>query len=368
MTPETGICQAHWTIDAHRSAFRAALTQPTVETRIMNPYIQAQVNALVEGIRLLEVFITAPLGLYSDIKMMRESLPFPESGDLTREQTTERRQAHARLTDDYQALAVDAIASVRATVGTLAAVRDGEGPVLDESWLRRAGLVLSRADQQAGSNVRARLAEKLTGIYVIVDPEATQGRSVEFITRASLEGGAKVIQLRDKLSDKGQQLEQARLLKEMCDEYDALFFMNDAADVARASNAHGLHIGQTDLPTEYARELLTSEQLIGRSNNGLEQALESQVQGVDYVAIGAIYTTTTMGKSGRTALGPEMLTRVKDAVPQPIVAIGGIDKSNISNVVKAGADCVCVVSAITYSDDPQSATRELTQLFEDASG
>lgn len=333
----------------------------------MNPYTQAQSTALIEGIRLLEVFITAPLGLYSDIKMMRESLPFPESGDLTREQSSGRRQAHAQLTDDHPALAVRAIESVRATVGTLAAVRDSDSSALDKSWLRRAKLVLDRAEQQAGANFRQRLAEKLTGIYVIVDPEATQGRSMEFMTRASLEGGAKVIQLRDKLSDKGEQLEQANLLKNMCDEYDALFFMNDAADVARASNAHGLHIGQTDLPTEHARSLLSPEQLIGRSNSGLEQSLESHVQGVDYVAVGAIYATTTMGKSGRSALGPNEITRVKNAVPLPLVAIGGIGKSNISDVVKAGADCLCIVSAITYSDDPQTATRELVQMFDDAS-
>ena len=334
----------------------------------MNPYTQAQTAALIEGIRLLETLITAPLGLYSDIKMMRESLPFPDSGDLTREQTSERRQAHAKLTDDHQALAVGTIESVRATVGALAAVRDGDTPILEESWLRRVGLVLDRAALQAGFNFRTRFAEKLTGIYVIVDPEATQGRSMEFMTRATLEGGAKVIQLRDKLSDKGQQLEQAILLKEMCDEYDALFFMNDAADVARASKAHGLHIGQTDLPTESARALLAPDQLIGRSNSGLEQSLESQVQGVDYVAVGAIYATQTMGKSGRTATGPEEITRVKNAVPLPLIAIGGIDKTNLDDCVKAGADCLCIVSAITYSDDPQTATRELVKMFEDASG
>ena len=75
-----------------------------------------------------------------------------------------------------------------------------------------------------------------------------------------------------------------------------------------------------------------------------------------------------MGKSGRSALGPEEITRVKDAVSQPIVAIGGINRTNITDVVKAGADSVCVVSAITFADDPQSATRELVQLYEDASG
>jgi thiamine-phosphate pyrophosphorylase len=95
--------------------------------------------------------------------------------------------------------------------------------------------------------------------------------------------------------------------------------------------------------------------------------LESHVQGVDYVAVGAIYATTTMGKSGRSALGPNEITRVKNAVSLPLVAIGGIGKSNIADVVKAGADCLCIVSAITYSDDPQTATRELVQMFDEAS-
>ena len=86
----------------------------------------------------------------------------------------------------------------------------------------------------------------------------------------------------------------------------------------------------------------------------------STQQPVDYLAVGAIYATTTMGKSGRSALGPEEITRVKEAVSHPIVAIGGINK-------KAGADSVCVVSAVTFADDPAAAMRELVQLYEDAS-
>ena len=332
----------------------------------MNPYLQAQMNALVEGIRLLEVYVTAPLGLYSDIKMMRESLNAPAAADLDREETAQRRQLHAALTGDHPALALKAIASLRATVEALAASSDDGSPALDETFVRRARIVLDRAEAKVGGDIRAQTARKLNGIYVIVDPEATKGRPVAEIAGKSLEGGARVVQLRDKLNDKGYVLESARELKSLCDEFDALFVMNDYADVARASDAHVLHVGQTDLPVESARQVLAPNQLIGNSNGGMDEALRSWGDAVDYIAVGAIYRTTTMGKSGRSALGPEMITRVKNAVTQPIVAIGGISAENISDVVKAGADSVCVVSAITYADDPRAATEELVELYESA--
>ncbi len=206
--------------------------------------------------------------------------------------------------------------------------------------------------------------EMVRGIYVIVDPEATRGRPVVEVARASLEGGARVVQLRDKLRDKGPMLETARELKALCDEFGALFVMNDHADVALVSGAHGLHVGQTDLPVEAARRVLEPHQLVGSSNGTIEEALRSAEQGVDYIAVGAIYATTTMGKSGRRALGPEMIARVKSAVSQPVVAIGGINETNIRDVASAGADCACVVSAITFADDPRGATRRLVELFE----
>lgn len=333
----------------------------------MNPFVAAQIGALVEGIRLLEVYVTAPLGLYSDLKMMRESLPFPEAKELTRQEISQRRQAHSALTDDYPTLAIKAILSVRATVDALGGLRQDGAAVLDESWLRRASIVLSRAEQRVGANLRAKAIEKLTGIYVIVDPEATRGREPEAVTRAALEGGARVVQLRDKQNDKKRVLELARSLVGLCHEYDGLFFVNGDADVALAAEAHGLHVGQSDLPTEEARRMLTPTQLIGRSNGSLDEALESQSQEVDYIAIGAIYATSTMGKSGRSALGPAMVERIKNAVPQPVVAIGGINAGNLAEVVRAGADCVCVVSAVAHADDPREATRRLVDLFDSSS-
>ena len=184
------------------------------------------------------------------------------------------------------------------------------------------------------------------------------------VAEASLRGGAKVIQLRDKLNDKGDVLPVARELQAMCDAHEALFFMNDDVDLAVASEAHGLHVGQTDMPVAEARGMLAPLQLIGRSNGGVDEAVESQAQGSDYLAVGALYATTTMGKSGRTALGPETVAKVKEFVTRPIVAIGGINKGNAADVVRAGADCICVVSAVTFADDPEEATRELVEAIQ----
>ena len=206
----------------------------------------------------------------------------------------------------------------------------------------------------------------MRGLYVIVDPEATKGRDVVEVTEAALRGGASVIQLRDKTRDKGEVLEIARAIKGLCDKYDGLFIVNDDADIAYLSEAHGLHVGQTDLPVEEARRVLAPEQIVGRSNNGTVEALESEAQGADYLAVGAVYSTTTMGKSGRTAVGPEMIREVKAAVSAPVVAIGGINAGNIADVAQAGADCICVVSAVTYADDIEGAARELVDLMNGA--
>ena len=217
------------------------------------------------------------------------------------------------------------------------------------------------------NETRRERMQKVHGLYVIVDPEVTRGRDVVEVAAAALRGGASVIQLRDKTRDKGEVLEVARTLKALCDDHDALFIVNDDADIAYLSEAHGLHVGQTDLPVGEARRVLSPEQIVGRSNNGTVEALESEGQGADYVAVGAIYATSTMGKSGRTALGPEMIREVKQAVSAPVVAIGGINAGNIAEVARAGADCVCVVSAVTYADNPEKASAQLVELVDNAS-
>ena len=216
------------------------------------------------------------------------------------------------------------------------------------------------------NEIRNERIQKVRGLYVIVDPEATRGRDVVAVAEAALRGGASLIQLRDKTRDKGEVLEIARALKSLCDQHDALFIVNDDADIAYLSESHGLHVGQTDLPVAEARRVLSPDQIVGRSNNGTTEALESERQGADYLAVGAVFSTTTMGKSGRTAVGAEMIRDVKEAVSAPVVAIGGINAGNIAHVARAGADCICVVSAVTYAEDPERAAAELVEIIEGA--
>ncbi len=311
--------------------------------RTLNTFIENQRAALAEGIRLLETYFSSQSCPLDDLRGVRKSL------------TASYNTGPVESMEDRPEAALKIATALRASVETL-----------DVRTAERARSILSHTEHRIAADIRARTAPKLNGIYVIVDPEATRGRSTMEVARQSLEGGAKVVQLRDKLNDKGDILKSARELKALCDEYDALFVMNDHADIARASDAHVLHVGQTDLPIPEVRDILAPTQLIGNSNNGLPEALPSSKQAVDYLAVGAIYATSTMGKSGRSALGPEEITRVKEIVTQPIIAIGGINKTNITDVVRAGADSVCVVSAITFSDDPESATRELVELYNDA--
>ena len=181
------------------------------------------------------------------------------------------------------------------------------------------------------------------------------------VARAALDGGAAIIQLRDKDGDGGRVLDAARRIRAECEQRHALFVMNDDAALALASDAHGLHVGQTDLPIGEVRRVIPPAQIVGRSNNSVEEVVESQAAGVDYFAVGAIFPTGTMGKADRRVVGVDIIPRVKAMVDQPVVAIGGINQDNVAEVARAGADAVCVASAVTLADDPEDAARALAQ-------
>ena len=333
----------------------------------MNPTADIHIQSLVEHIRLLEAFVTAPLGLYSDIKMLRESLPFAHAADLSRDELIQRRSAYSSLSDDNLNLTLNTVSSINAMLNFLVVMRGNDAVIaLQDGWIRRARMVLRRTEEHITSEIRAQIAARVRGLYVIVDPEATQGRDVLEVASAALKGGVSVLQLRDKTRDKGEVLATGRELKSLCDTHGALFIINDDADIALACGAHGLHVGQTDLPINEARRVLTPHQLVGCSNNGINESVNSQQQGADYIAVGAVFPTTTMGKSGRTSVGAEMISQVKAVVSQPIVAIGGINADNIAQVARAGADCICVVSAVTHASAPEVAATELLAIIESA--
>ena len=325
----------------------------------MKQLVQAQIEVLLEGARLLETQPDVDPSIRGGLASARESL----SRYRSKTQADIVRSVSGAVPAP---LALDVVNSMRASIDNLTSVSGCGNGLPDQATISRVRETLESAYSQLCTKVRAPLADRLRGIYVVVDPEATRDRPVAEVAAQALQGGAKVVQLRDKLDDKGPMLESAQELKSMCAAHGALFVMNDHADLARAAEADVLHVGQTDLPVSGARQILRPHQLIGNSNGTMEEVLRSLDDAVDYIAVGAIYATTTMGKSGRRALGPEIIERVKEAVTQPIVAIGGINRNNIVDVVKAGADSVCVVSAITLADDPRAATEELVELYESA--
>ena len=224
--------------------------------------------------------------------------------------------------------------------------------------------LLSNAEKIFSHQIRHSIREKVCGIYAIVDPAATNGRPVYDVVESALSGGVAIIQYRDKQNDRSVFLEQSYKIKELCEKYDGLFVVNDAVDVARLSGADFLHVGQSDLPVREARKLLGNNQGIGRSNDGLKESSQSQDDGSDYLAVGAVYATSTMGKSARIPVGPDTVALVKESVDLPVVAIGGINETNLSEVRDSGADSACIVSAITMSDNPEAAAKRLVSIWD----
>ena len=232
-------------------------------------------------------------------------------------------------------------------------------------WEEQTAVALQAMEQEAGRQWRAQLALRLQGLYFIIDPQVTGGREPLEVAESALLGGARVVQLRDKLRDKGMILPLARSLHDLCRKHDALLIVNDHADVAKLAGADGLHVGQTDLPVADARRVLEPWQLLGRSNPSPEYARDSAAQGADHVAIGPIYPTGTKS-TGRAPVGCEPIRRIKQTMQVRVVAIGGINEDNVAAVVEAGADAVCVSSAVGLASDPEEAARRLVHRMSEA--
>jgi thiamine-phosphate pyrophosphorylase len=210
---------------------------------------------------------------------------------------------------------------------------------------------------------------KIGGLYVLIDPSACRGRDPVDVGRAALEGGASMIQWRDKLRDKGEQLPEARVLYDLCQAHDAVFIVNDHADLALVLGASGVprrgaigvHVGQKDLPLAEVRRVVPEYFLVGVSTNNADEARMAEVSGATYVAVGDIFGTTA--KPGTRPASPQRLAEVKAAVRVPVVGIGGINPGNLHEVIAAGADGIAVISAVCGADDPAAAARALVEAM-----
>ena len=202
---------------------------------------------------------------------------------------------------------------------------------------------------------------QLRGLYVIIDPTMAPGRDEAQIARAALDGGARLIQLRDKTREKGLQLPVAEALQALCRERGALFIVNDHVDLALAVGADGVHVGQKDLPVAVVRRLVPREMVIGCSTNNPEEARRAEADGADYVSVGRLFPTGS--KDDTRPATTETLRAVKAAVSLPVCAIGGINESNIDGLLAAGAEMAAVIAAVIAAPDVTAAARALAERF-----
>ena len=200
-----------------------------------------------------------------------------------------------------------------------------------------------------------------TPLYVILDRVAAGGRDLRPLLDAVLEGGCRLVQLRDKTMPLHDLYPAARALQRRCREAGCLFIVNDRVDLALALEADGVHVGQDDLPAREARRLLRPGMILGVSTHDESQARRARDDGADYVAVGSMFPTGS--KSGFRLVGPDLVRRVRPEIRVPLVAIGGITLDNVAEVIRAGADAVAVISAVCAAADPAVASRRFLETI-----
>ncbi|MHA1230281.1 MAG: thiamine phosphate synthase [Candidatus Helarchaeota archaeon] len=195
-------------------------------------------------------------------------------------------------------------------------------------------------------------------LYLVTDRRFAVDRNFNDIIIEAIAGGVTVVQLREKNIETREFYNKAIELKAILKEYNIPLIINDRVDIAYASDADGVHLGQSDLPIKYAREILGKNKIIGLSVNTVKQAIEAEKSGADYIAISPVFPTPTKVDID-PPVGLEGIPIIRESVNIPIVGIGGINKNNAKKVIEAGCDGVAVVSAIMGAKDPKLAASEL---------
>ena len=205
-----------------------------------------------------------------------------------------------------------------------------------------------------------------TRLYFITD--STSCERDEFLERVekALKGGVTLIQLREKERTSREYLELANEVHELSKKYNVPLIIDDRLDIAMASDAEGVHLGQSDLPVDIARRLFGPDKIIGATAKTVPQALEAYERGADYLGVGAIYPTTTKVKTILTST--DTLKDICKAVPIPVNAIGGLNAENIDVLKDIPIAGVCVVSAIMKADDLYKASIRLSEAVKEKLG
>ncbi|MEQ8203506.1 MAG: thiamine phosphate synthase [Smithellaceae bacterium] len=205
----------------------------------------------------------------------------------------------------------------------------------------------------------------MRGLYLVTDRDLCGEKSLEDVVLESVKGGVSCVQLREKDISTRLFVSEAQRIKKLLEPYQIPLIINDRIDVALACGAEGVHIGQEDMPYAIARQLMGRKAIIGLSVETWEDVEESQRLDVDYIGVSPVFATLTKTDT-KGAWGLEGLAKIKKISRHPVVAIGGLNESNVRETVLAGADCIAVVSALCAASDPEAAARKLKGIIEEA--
>lgn len=193
-------------------------------------------------------------------------------------------------------------------------------------------------------------------LYFVLDARP-HGEDPADRVEAALRGGADIVQIREKELGRREIERSAATVRRLCNNYSALFIINDDPELAHSVDADGVHVGQDDVAVNEARALLGPDAIIGLSTHSEEQIRASATQPIDHISVGPIWETPT--KEGRPAVGLDLIRFAAREAPHPFFAIGGIDLENVTQVVTAGADRLCVVRALRDANDPEAVASQL---------
>jgi thiamine-phosphate pyrophosphorylase len=202
----------------------------------------------------------------------------------------------------------------------------------------------------------------MRGLYLVTDRSLCGKKSLEDVVIGAVKGGASFVQLREKEISTRFFVEEAGRIKKLLEPYKVPLIINDRVDVAMACGAEGVHIGQEDMPCEIVRKLMGQKAIIGVSVETWEDVVTSQKLDVSYIGVSPVFATPTKTDT-KGSWGLEGLARIKAFSRHPLVAIGGINESNVREIVMSGADCVAVVSAICASENPEAAARRINEII-----
>jgi len=200
---------------------------------------------------------------------------------------------------------------------------------------------------------------KLKGFYFVTDRRLSKAGNIKDV-RNALKAGVQVVQYREKSASTKELFIRALALRRICK--NTIFIVNDRADIALAVGADGVHLGSSDMPYSAARKILGPRKIIGLTVHNLKEAINAQKQGADYLGVAPVFPTATKVDAGNPC-GVKLVKRIKKAVRIPVVAIGGIKLSNARQVIDAGADCICAISAVVAKRDVKKEILSFKKLF-----